>query len=251
MDLGLGDRVVLVTGAGGGAGPVIVEAFAAEGAAVAVHYRNSADRAEAAAQAVRDAGGRALAVQADLSKRTSVEAMVAGVDRELGPVAVLVTATSAYRSERFTETDDEDWNSVVDDMLGATFRAARAVVPGMQEQGFGRIVNIASRSGLVGVSRSAHYAAAKAGIVGLTKSLAKELGPDGILVNGIAPVLIRTEKAGKPSISDERAEERARSIPIRRVATPEDVAAVALWLGSPANTYVTGEVISLHGGDQR
>ncbi len=251
MDLGLGDRVVLVTGAGGGAGPVIVEAFAAEGAAVAVHYRNSADRAEAAAQAVRDAGGRALAVQADLSKRTSVEAMVAGVDRELGPVAVLVTATSAYRSERFTETDDEDWNSVVDDMLGATFRAARAVVPGMQEQGFGRIVNIASRSGLVGVSRSAHYAAAKAGIVGLTKSLAKELGPDGILVNAIAPVLIRTEKAGKPSISDERAEERARSIPIRRVATPEDVAAVALWLGSAANTYVTGEVISLHGGDQR
>ncbi len=251
MDLGLGDRVVLVTGAGGGAGPVIVEAFAAEGAAVAVHYRSSADRAEQAAQAIRDAGGRALAVQADLSKRTSVEAMVAGVNSELGPVAVLVTATSAYRSERFTETDDEDWNSVVDDMLGATFRAARAVVPGMQERGFGRIVNIASRSGLVGVSRSAHYAAAKAGIVGLTKSLAKELGPDGILVNAIAPVLIRTEKAGKPSISDERAEERARSIPIRRVATPEDVAAVALWLGSAANTYVTGEVISLHGGDQR
>jgi 3-oxoacyl-[acyl-carrier protein] reductase len=251
MDVGLGGRVVLVTGAGGGAGPVIVDAFAAEGAAVAVHYRSSADRAEEAAQAVRDAGGRALAVQADLSKRTSVEAMVAGVDRELGPVAVLVTATSAYRNDRFVETDDEDWHSVVDDMLGATFRAARAVVPGMQAEGFGRIVNIASRSGLVGVSRSAHYAAAKAGIVGLTKSLAKELGPDGILVNAIAPVMIRTEKAGKPSISDERAEELAKSIPVRRVATSEDVAAVALWLGSAANTYVTGEVISLHGGDQR
>ena len=251
MDLGLGGRVVLVTGAGGGAGPTIVDAFAAEGAALAVHYRSSADRAEAAAAGIRDRGGRAVAVQADLSKRASVDAMVATIGRELGPVTVLVTATSAFRNDRFVETDDADWASVVDDMLGATFRAARAVVPGMEAQQFGRIVTIASRSGLVGVARSAHYAAAKAGIVGLTKSLAKELGPQGILANAIAPVMIRTEKDGSPSIPDDRAAERAKSIPLRRIATPDDVARVALWLGSAANTYVTGEVISLHGGDQR
>ncbi len=251
MDLGLDGRVVLVTGGGGGAGPTIVDAFAAEGAAVAVHYRASADRAEEAASRVRERGGRALAVQADLDDTGSVEAMVERVTRELGPVAVLVTATSAYRNDRFAETTDEGWASVVDDMLGATFRACRAVVPGMTQAGFGRIVNIAARSGLVGTTRAAHYAAAKAGIVALTKSLAKELGPQGVLVNAIAPVQIRTEKDGKPSIPDDKAADMAKSIPLRRLATPDDVARVIVWLGSAANTYVTGEVISLHGGDQR
>lgn len=251
MDLGLAGKVVLVTGGGGGAGPSIVEAFAAEGAHLAVHYRSSADRAESAAAAVRDRGGKAIAVQADLGDRASIDAAGGTVERELGSVGVLVTATSAYRSAKLAETSDEDWQAVVDDMLGATFRACRAVIPSMQAGGFGRIVNIASRSGLVGVARSAHYAAAKAGIVGLTKSLAKELGPEGILANAIAPVMIQTEKDGKPTIPAEREEEAAKRTPLRRIATPEDVAAVAVWLGSAANTYVTGEVISLHGGDQR
>ena len=251
MDLGLAGKAVLVTGGGGGVGPSIVDAFAAEGAHVAVHYRSSADRAEAAAGAVRDRGGKAIAVQADLADRASIDAAVTTVERELGQVGVLVTATSAYRSAKLAETSDEDWEAVVDDMLGATFRACRAVIPSMQAGGFGRIVNIASRSGLVGVARSAHYAAAKAGIVGLTKSLAKELGPDGILANAIAPVMIQTEKDGKQTIPAEREEEAAKRTPLRRIATPEDVAVVALWLGSAANAYVTGEVISLHGGDQR
>jgi 3-oxoacyl-[acyl-carrier protein] reductase len=251
MDTGLSDKVVLVTGAGGGVGPSIVDAFAAEGASVAVHYRSSTARAEAAAAAVLERGRKALAVQADLADRDSVDAAVATVERELGPIAVLVTATSAYRSARLAETTEDDWEAVIDDMLGATFRACRAVVPSMQAGGFGRIVNIASRSGLVGVARSAPYAAAKAGIVGLTKSLAKECGPDGILVNAIAPILIQTEKDGKPTVPPERVAERAKQTPLRRIATPADVAAVAVWLGSAANTYVTGEVISLHGGDQR
>lgn len=135
-------------------------------------------------------------------------------------------------------------------MLGAPFRVSRAAAPGMVAAGFGRIVNVAARSGLVGVARAAHYAAAKAGIVGLTKSLAKELGPSGILVNAVAPTQILTVKDGVPSIADERLAELARTIPLRRVATPEDLAGLVVWLGSAANTYVSGEVVTLGGGAQ-
>jgi len=173
------------------------------------------------------------------------------IEGELGAVGVLVTATSAYRSDTFVEIDDAAWDSVLDDMLGAAFRVARAVVPGMAAAGWGRIVNIAARPGLVGVARAAHYAAAKAGVIGLTASLAKEYGPSGILVNAVAPTTVLTEKDGVPSVPAERAAEMSASIPLRRPATSDDLARVVLWLGSGANTYVTGEVVSLHGGDQR
>jgi 3-oxoacyl-[acyl-carrier protein] reductase len=164
---------------------------------------------------------------------------------------VLVTATSAYSTDRFAEVTDTTWASIVDDMLGATFRTCRAVVPGMAAAGWGRIVNIAARSGLVGVSRAAHYGAAKAGIVGLTASLAKELGPSGVLVNAVAPVQILTVRDGVPSIADDKAAELAKRIPLRRIATPQDLASLVVWLGSGANTFVSGETISLTGGDQR
>ena len=164
---------------------------------------------------------------------------------------MLVTATSGYASGRFTEITDESWASTSRTPLGATFRACRAVVPGMQAAGWGRIVNIAARSGLAGVARSAHYAAAKAAIVGLSASLAKELGPSGILVNAVAPTKILTEKDGVPSIPPDKAAEEAKTIPLRRIATPDDLAALVVWLGSAANTYVTGETISLTGGAQR
>jgi 3-oxoacyl-[acyl-carrier protein] reductase len=254
VDLGLRDRVVLITGGGGGSGPTIGRTFAAEGALVALHHRGgspSAERAEATASEIVAAGGRAVAVKADLGSSVDVYSMVKQVARELGNVDVLVTATSAYKSEQFLKISDESWAAVVDDLLGATFRTCRAVVPVMQKRGWGRIVNIAARSGMVGVARSTHYAAAKAGIVGLTSSLAKEFGPSGILVNAVAPTQILTVKDGVPSIPEERATEMAKSIPIRRLATPDDLAALVVWLASAANTYVTGETISLTGGDQR
>ena len=254
MDLGLRDRVVLITGAGGGSGPTVARAFADEGAIVALHHRSGTDsaaRAEAAAADIVAGGGRALAVDADLDSTDQITAMFERVASEAGPVGVLVTETSAFKSERFTQIADESWSSVVDDLLGATFRTCRAAVPAMQAAGWGRIVNVAARSGLVGTARATHYAAAKAGIVGLSASLAKELGPDGILVNAVAPTQILTVKEGVPSIPDERAAEMAKSIPLRRLATPEDLAALVVWLGSDANRYVTGETISLTGGDQK
>ena len=202
---------MLITGAGGGAGPTIAQAFAAEGARVALNHRSSSDhstRAEEAAASIRDGGGRALAVAADLSSTAQIAAMTERVTAELGPVEILVTATSAYRPERFAEISDESWAAILDDLLGATFRTCRAVVPPMQAAGWGRIVNIAARVGLVGNARAAPYAAAKAGIIGLTASLAKELGPSGILVNAVAPTQVLTIKDGIPSIPDERAADR-------------------------------------------
>jgi len=253
VDYGLRDRVVLLTGAGGGTGSALAAGFAAEGASVALNHRGSASstsRAEAEADRIRAAGGRALAITADLRSSDEISAMVARIEHELGPIAVLVTATSAYRNDRFEELTDEAWSSVVDDMLGAAYRTCRAVIPAMESAGWGRIVNVAARSGLTGVARSAHYAAAKAGIIGLTKSLAKEVGPKGILVNAIAPTQILTVKDGTPSIPEERQADLAKAIPLRRLAEPTDLASLAVWLGSAANTYVSGEVVSLTGGAQ-
>ncbi len=250
MDLGLTGRIVLVTGAGGGVGPALASAFAAEGAAVALHVRDASreGRAHDAAGEIRRAGGSALVVGADLRSTSEITAMASTIRAELGAVAVLVNATSAFRTESLNEIDDESWTSMLDDMLGAVFRVTRAVAPGMREAGWGRVVSFASRSGIAGVGRAAHYAAAKAGVIGLTASLAKELGPDGILVNAVAPSQILTERDGEPSIPAERAEKMAKSIPLRRLATPDDVAGLVLWLGSAANTFVSGETISFTGG---
>ena len=250
MDLGLDGRVVLITGAGGGVGPTLAAAFAAEGAAVALHVRDASRRGRAhdAADQIRAGGGRAAVVGADLRATAAVEAMVADATAELGPIGVLVNATSAFRAEGVTEIDDESWASMIGDMLGATFRVTRAVVPGMRDGGWGRVVSFASRSGIAGAGKAAHYAAAKAGVIGLTASLAKELGPDGILVNAIAPSQIVTERDGEPSIPEERAAKMAKAIPLRRLATPDDVAPLVVWLGSAANSYVSGETISFTGG---
>jgi NAD(P)-dependent dehydrogenase (short-subunit alcohol dehydrogenase family) len=253
VDLGIRDRVVLITGGGGGAGPAIARAFAAEGAWVAVHQRQAGDgssRAEATAAGISSGGGRAIAVDADLRSSDAIAAMIERVSNELGPVSILVTATSAYRNESLDEISDDAWAGVVDDMLGATFRVCRTVAPAMVEAGWGRIVNIAARSGLVGVARASHYASAKAGIVALTASLAKELGPSGVLVNAVAPTQILTVQDGEPSIPPERQDSLVKSIPLRRLATPDDLAALVVWLGSAANGYVSGQTITLSGGAQ-
>lgn len=250
MDLRLSDRVVVITGAGGGVGPTLAHAFAAEGAAVALHVRDASvhGRAHAVAGEIGTAGGKAMVVGADLRSTDAIAAMVASIDDGLGPATVLVNATSAYRTEPLADTGDESWTAMLDDMLSATFRMCRAVVPGMQAAGWGRIVSFASKSALAGVARASHSAAAKAGVIGLTSSLAKELGPDGILVNAVAPTQILTVKDGVPSIADERAEKMAKSIPLRRLATPKDIAPLVVWLASGANTYVTGETIGVTGG---
>ena len=188
-------------------------------------------------------------VDADLRSTDAVESMVATIADELGPVAVLVNAASAYRAEPVVEIDRRQLGH--DDRRHALIDLPRVARrrPWHASRRLGTHRELCVAFGRSRGSPSApHYAAAKAGVIGLTSSLAKELGPDGILVNAVAPTQILTIKDGMPSIPEERAEKLSRSIPLRRLATPDDIAGLVVWLASGANTYLTGETISFTGG---
>jgi len=191
-----------------------------------------------------------MTLPADLTDRASVEAMVNEIKQEWGGVDVLVNSVSAFEGSVPLETMTAlQWNRMLDVMLTGIFHAISLCVPTMRVNKWGRIVNIAARSGLTGAARQAHYSAAKAGVIGLTRALAKELGPDGILVNAVAPTTILTP-AMRESMAPEAQERMAKSIPLGRIATPDDVARVVLFLGSGWNTFVNGEVITVGGGVQ-
>jgi 3-oxoacyl-[acyl-carrier protein] reductase len=250
MELELTDKVVLITGASGGLGRELALTYGRHRACVAVHYRRNLEAAEVVAQSVEAVGGEALPVGADLSDRASVEAMVNEIKKELGGVDILVNSASAFEGGVPLETMTlGQWNKMLDVMLTGVFYTISLCAPFMRAQKWGRIVNIASRSGLVGTSRQAHYSAAKAGLIGLTRALAKELGPDDVLVNAVAPTTILTS-AMRENMSLEAQERMAKSIPLGRIATPDDVARVVLFLGSGWNTFVNGEVITVGGGVQ-
>ena len=250
MDLELADKVVLITGASGGLGRELALAYGKHKACVVVHYHRNAESAEVVAQSVEAVGGEAMAVCADLADRASLEAMVNEVKKEWGGVDVLVNSASAFEGGVAFETlNPLQWSRMLDVMLTGVFHVTHLCAPNMRVHKWGRIVNIASRSGLVGTARQAHYSAAKAGLIGLTKALAKELGPDGILVNAVAPTTILTSTV-RESMPQEAQERMAKSVPLGRLAKPDDIARVVLFLGSGWNTFVNGEVITVGGGAQ-
>ncbi len=250
MELELADKVVLITGASGGLGRELALAYGRQQACVVVHYRRHAEAAQVVAQSVEAVGGEAVTLGADLADRASVEAMVNNVKKEWGGVDILVNSASAFEGSVPLETmTAAQWGRMLDVMLTGVFHAISVCAPFMRAHKWGRIVNIAARSGLAGAARQAHYAAAKAGVIGLTRALAKELGPNGILVNAVAPTTILTP-AMRESMSIEAQERMAKSIPVGHIATPEDIARVVLFLGSGWNTFVNGEVITVGGGAQ-
>jgi len=250
MELELADKVVLITGASGGLGRELALAFGKQRACVVVHYRRNREAAEVVAQSVEAVGGEALTLGADLADRASVEAMITEIKQEWGGVDVLINSASAFEGSVPLETMTAlQWNKMLDVMLTGVFYTISLCAPSMRTHKWGRIVNVASRSGLTGTARQAHYSAAKAGLIGLTRSLAKELGPDGVLVNAVAPTTILTP-AMRETMTPEAQERLAKSIPLGRIATPDDVARVVLFLGSGWNTFVNGEVITVGGGVQ-
>lgn len=238
-------RVALVTGASRGLGRAIAIALAPDHA-VAVNYRVQADEAKETLRLVEDAGGEGVAVAGDVRDRPAVDAMVAEVEDALGPVGVLVNNAGCRADALAVRLGDDAWDDVLDTNLGGTFACSRRVLRPMLRAGWGRIVNVSSVAGLKGSPGQTNYSAAKAGVVGLTRALAREVGRKGITVNAVAPGLVDTDLVA--GLSAEQRDALLGAVPAGRTGTPEEVAAAVAFLCSDAAAYVNGSVLTVDGG---
>ena len=236
----LDGKVALVTGGGRGIGRAISLALARAGCHVAINFHRRREDAESAADCVRQSGRRAAVIQADVSQFTLVEEMVRGAESHLGPIDILVNNAGIARPQKIEEIREEDWNEQIAVNLTSCFLVTQAVLPAMRVRQWGRIVNISSVAAQAGSIVGPHYAAAKAGMLGLTRTYAKLLAKEGITVNAIAPALIDTEMvSGNPNA-------RPDLIPVGRFGCVEEVADVAVMLAG--NGYITGQTINVNGG---
>ena len=235
------DGCAIVTGSARGIGAATATALAAEGWPVVVNYRSDAESAEALVEAIGDDGGRALAVAADVTEPEQVESLFARAEDELGPVLVLVNNAGMRADGLAPQLAAEQWHSVLETNLSAAFHTTRRALRPMLRARFGRIVNVASIVGPRANAGQANYAASKAGLIGLTKTVAVEVARRGITVNAVAPGLVETKLTeGVNGFVDE--------IPARRPGTPEEVAACVRFLASEEAGYVTGSVLTVDGG---
>ncbi len=241
-------RIAFVTGGGSGIGRAIALRLASAGAAVAVVDLH-AGAAEAVAAEIRAGGGRAIAVAADVSAARAVADAAARARAELGTPSILVNSAGIAAFDPIATLAEETFDRMIAVHLKGTFLACRELAPAMAEAGWGRIVNVSSTAALNGGGPGlSHYAAAKAGVIGLTKSLAQELGPRGVTVNAIAPGLIDTPLIRGAGAPEGLYDEVVRRLPVRRIGQPDDVAAACAYLVSDEAGFCTGQVISPNGG---
>lgn len=241
-------QTAIITGASRGMGAATARVFAREGARVLVNYQRQREAAEAIVAAIRAAGGEAVACQGDVAVRADVERLVERAVGEFGRVDVLVNnAGVAQHVRSIMDVSDADWQLMLAVNLTGVFHGVQAVLPRMRAQGRGCIVNLTTTGVRAGTIAGAHYAAAKGGVVALTRSLAKEIGPYGMRINCVAPPLVETDMGRRAYTLIDR-DEYVRGTPLGRLATPEDVAEVVAFVASDRCAYLTGETIWLTGG---
>jgi len=233
-------KTALVTGAGRGIGKAIALALAAEGMDVAVNYRSREAEAREVAERIRARGRVGVALQADVSQQVEVTRLIQQVEKELGPIAVLVNNAGSALPQKWDQITEQDWDSVVDNNLKSAFLVTQAVLPGMVSRKWGRIVMISSGAAQTGGVVGVHYTSAKAGMHGMTRAYAKAVVKDGVTVNAVAPALIDTEMR----VGDRAS--RERMIPMGRLGTGEECAEATLMCVRTG--YMTGQVLHLNGG---
>ena len=242
----LENKIALVTGAGRGIGRAIAIALAEEGAEVVINYNGSEERAKEVKQTIEENGGKASIYKCNVSDFAACEVMIKDIVKEYGHLDILVNNAGITKDGLIMKMKEEDFDSVLNVNLKGTFNTIRHSARQMLKQRSGKIINISSVSGILGNVGQANYAASKAGVIGLTKTMARELGSRGITVNAIAPGFVDTEMTGV--LSEEIRENACKQIILGRFGKPEDIANTAVFLASDKADYITGQVISVDGG---
>ena len=239
-------KTVLITGASRGIGAETARLFARRGWAVGINYRNARNRAEGLAEELRGLGVPVGIYQADVSDRAQVDRMTEAFLKDMGRIDVLVCSAGIARQELFTDVTESAWREMIGVNLDGVFHCCQAALPDMIRRKAGKIITLSSMWGQVGASCEVAYSAAKAGVIGLTRALAKEVGPSGITANCVAPGVIETEMNGR--LSPETKAVLADETPLGRMGTPEEVAGAIWFLASEAGDFFTGQVLAPNGG---
>ncbi len=244
--MNLRDRVAVVTGSSRGIGRAIALKLASLGAKVVINYKSSVEAAEVVVEEIKAGGGEAVAVQADVSVPAEAQALIKTATETYGRLDILVNNAGVNRDTLLMRMKEEDWDIVLDTNLKGAFNCTKAAQRPMMKQRYGRIVNITSVTGLVGNPGQANYSAAKAGLVGFTKAVAREIGSRNITVNAVAPGFIETDMTA--SLPQEFKDKALEMTPLGRFGAPEDVASAVAFLVSEEAGFITGHVLSVDGG---
>lgn len=239
-------KIAIVTGASRGIGRAVAQTLAANGATVILNYNGSAGAAEAAVTEIRAAGGTAEAMKCNVADPSESESFVKTVLEKYGRVDILVNNAGITRDNLIVRMTEEEFDAVLDTNLKGAFHMIKHLTKAFMKQRFGKIINIASVSGILGNAGQANYSASKAGLIGLTKSVARELASRNVCVNAVAPGFIRTDMTEK--LSESVQENALKTIPLGKMGSPEDVAQAVLFLAGEASGYITGQVLCVDGG---